>query len=369
MVKFKLKDIKPNPFRNIDNYPIRKEKVAALRESIGQTGFWDNVVARQNNGSVEIAYGHHRLEALRQEFGPNHQIEMIVRPLNDEHMIKIMARENMEEWGSNAQIEMETIKAVVQAFAEGKIKLPPIKTSGKGGGNFRCAPSFEKQADRFREDENRYYNAQTVAEFIGWLAPNGEAQVKVHTALNALELIEKGILSEKEFKSLSSTEAQALVSETSSTFKWRAQSIVHAHTAIPKAQAVGAAVSAHFQKEKKEDKRGWGAARERASKVRDKIDARPKRIPEVHEFIEKINGELFGILRPGVELTNKILEILKVIDDVEKDDRGELHGSLIGLANRAIALAKMVKKGSKAIPTAKEFTRLLLHASDEGRLT
>src|SRR6266853_986608 len=121
MALYAIKDIKPNPFRHISRYPIRREKVAALRESLRKTGFWDNVVARANNGKVEIAYGHHRLVALKEEFGANHKVNLIIRDLDDEHMIQIMARENMEEWGTSASVEQETIRAVVEAYAEGLI--------------------------------------------------------------------------------------------------------------------------------------------------------------------------------------------------------------------------------------------------------
>ena len=55
--KFRVGDIQPNPFRHLDRYPIKREKVEALRESLRSTGFWDNVVARigesgQRKGSL-----------------------------------------------------------------------------------------------------------------------------------------------------------------------------------------------------------------------------------------------------------------------------------------------------------------------------
>ncbi len=73
-MRFQLKNIQPNPFRHVDRYPITKEKVEALRESIRTTGFWDNIVAREVNGKAEITYGHHRLVALREEYGPDHEV-------------------------------------------------------------------------------------------------------------------------------------------------------------------------------------------------------------------------------------------------------------------------------------------------------
>ncbi len=64
-MKFQLKDVVSNPFRRTEKYPISPEKVAALIESIESTGFWENIVGREVDGKLQIAYGHHRLAALR----------------------------------------------------------------------------------------------------------------------------------------------------------------------------------------------------------------------------------------------------------------------------------------------------------------
>src|SRR2546421_12530110 len=104
MAQFAIKDIKANPFRHIERYPIHREKVAKLRESIRQTDFWDNVVGRSRDGKAEIAYGHHRLVALKEEFGPNHKVDLIIKKLPDATMIQIMAQENMQDGESDAAV-------------------------------------------------------------------------------------------------------------------------------------------------------------------------------------------------------------------------------------------------------------------------
>src|SRR5215469_5150343 len=115
-MQFALKDIQANPFRRIERYPLRRDKILALRESLRATGFWGNVVARLSQGKPQIAYGHHRLQALREEYEkePNREIELIIHDLDDEAMIKVMARENMEEWGTSAAVEQETVRATVE---------------------------------------------------------------------------------------------------------------------------------------------------------------------------------------------------------------------------------------------------------------
>jgi hypothetical protein len=51
-------------------------------------------------------------------------------------MAKIMAYENQEEWGTNAKVEMETIRSTLRALAEGRIELP---LTSKQAGNIRFA--------------------------------------------------------------------------------------------------------------------------------------------------------------------------------------------------------------------------------------
>ncbi len=109
-MKVQIKDLKPNPFRDMKNYPINEGKVKSLTNSINQTGFWDNILARKNNGKIEIAYGHHRLVVLKKLFKPDDYVDIPVKELDDPTMIRIMANENMNEWETNIQIIDETIK-------------------------------------------------------------------------------------------------------------------------------------------------------------------------------------------------------------------------------------------------------------------
>lgn len=39
-------------------------------------------------------------------------------------MLQVTARENMDEWGTSAAVEQETVRAVVEAYAADKISLP-----------------------------------------------------------------------------------------------------------------------------------------------------------------------------------------------------------------------------------------------------
>ncbi len=66
--KIAVAKIHPNPHRDFVTNPLREEQIIAIVDSIGRTGFWDNVVVRphsEGKGEYELAYGHNRLEAVK----------------------------------------------------------------------------------------------------------------------------------------------------------------------------------------------------------------------------------------------------------------------------------------------------------------
>jgi ParB-like nuclease family protein len=203
-MKIEVKTLLPNPFRNVDRYSIRQDKVDALKASIEATSFWDNLVARPNGKGHELAYGHHRLEALKEL--KVKEIDIPIRDLTDETMLKMMANENMEEWGASAVVEQETIRATVQAFADGKIKLPKVAPKDMRGGGYRVAPNFGVSRETSKIDGNAY-TAETLAKFLGepWTVP------KVKNTLTALALNEEGV--NIDFTGLSPKQAETVARE------------------------------------------------------------------------------------------------------------------------------------------------------------
>jgi len=132
-MKVQIKDLKPNPYRDMKNYPINEEKVQSLINSINQTGFWDNILGRKNNDHIEIAYGHHRLVALQRILKPEDFVDIPVRDLDDSMMIKIMANENDESWGTSPKVIDETVR-VVKKYLEEHKGLIPAGSMGAGHG-------------------------------------------------------------------------------------------------------------------------------------------------------------------------------------------------------------------------------------------
>jgi len=204
---FRVGEIRPNPFRAIERYPLQDEKIKALRESIRSTSFWDNLVARiGDDDKPEIAYGHHRLKALRKELGDDFEVRLIIKDLDDTQMLKIMLRENMEEWQTNALADQASVRAVVDAYAAGKIELlPPNAKSPKN--KLRYAPGFCQGYVPGGDREDHPYTVATLAGFLGW------DRTKVEETTKALELMEDGLVKESLYKGMTQSQARVLTNE------------------------------------------------------------------------------------------------------------------------------------------------------------
>lgn len=133
-MKIQVTQIIANPYRDMSKYPIDAAKVQALEESMRQTDFWDNLISRVKGNEfggmegddlveylrsldeapkdmiIELGYGHHRLEAIKNLNIT--EINIPVKVIDDEIMLQIMANENKGDWSSNMSVILETVRQV-----------------------------------------------------------------------------------------------------------------------------------------------------------------------------------------------------------------------------------------------------------------
>jgi len=172
-MKLKIMNIKPNPYRRLEQIPLSEEKVLALEASIKQTGFWDNIVVRKHHGEYQLAYGHHRLEALKRIFPPDHVVDVPVKKLDDATMIKIMANENMADWSPSPAVIDHTVKVTREyliAYPEIAKKYGQVHKSSQTGENL--------------------IGAVLIANFLNW------KQTKISDSLERLNIISSGTITQ-----------------------------------------------------------------------------------------------------------------------------------------------------------------------------
>jgi len=172
-MKIKISNLLPNPFRNIKSYPIDEEKVNLLTKSIRETGFWDNILARKNkSGKYEIAYGHHRIKAVRKAMGVDAVVDIPVKKLDDVTMIRIMANENDQDYDTSPGVINETVKAVKEFL--------------------------EKMGKNDDAQATITVSGRDIAEFLG----GNWNKTKVHIALKALQMLKEEKLDQEAFDML-----------------------------------------------------------------------------------------------------------------------------------------------------------------------
>lgn len=185
-MKVSIKDLRPNPFRDLAMYPIHREKVESLKSSIRSTGFWDNVLARKSEteGLFEIAYGHHRLQALKElvderVIEADFVVDLPIRNLDDATMIRIMGNENMDEYKVTSDIIDETVR-VAREYLHTETKTPLSDIT-----------------------------ASDISQFLG----GSWHEDKVATALTRLSLFDRGTIRREQLKGLSHNAAKAVQRE------------------------------------------------------------------------------------------------------------------------------------------------------------
>jgi len=214
-MKIAVKDLRPNPFRDLKHYPTNPDKIDALVASIKDTEFWDNLLGRKSkthDGAIELAYGVHRLQALKRA-GVD-EIDIPVRNLSDTDMVKIMAHENQTEWAQSAVNDQETIRAIVLAFGNGKIEMPPVQ-KGTSRGTIRRAPNFvvQRDGDEDSERQDSSYTAATLAKFLGG-EKGGWPESKIEAILATLATIERGLVQTDDLKGLTTHQAAKVAEQT-----------------------------------------------------------------------------------------------------------------------------------------------------------
>lgn len=111
--RVKLGDIRPNRFRMLDRYPLEPEVLDQLKQSISDTGFWNNLQAvRNEQGEIELRFGHHRWQAGMDLFGPDYEVAVELVPfVSEDNLQNALAYENSVHRNKFAHCnEMVTIR-------------------------------------------------------------------------------------------------------------------------------------------------------------------------------------------------------------------------------------------------------------------
>ncbi len=193
LIRVKLGDIKPNRFRDLERWPVEREVIDGLKDSIKKEGFWSKSIQAVINehNEVELRFGHHRLTAAIEMFGSDYETEIdLVEFINEFSLLRSMNLEN-----SVNRNKMKLVNELVYQYMHwfddyvfekypsyGKARLACKnkelgKVVGKNTHNFMEVDDFE----HIFSNEGRYNSS--CEDGIGWevlvfLTKRKEAEVK-----------------------------------------------------------------------------------------------------------------------------------------------------------------------------------------------
>jgi hypothetical protein len=283
-----LDKVRDNPWRDRIRNPIDPEKVEAIAVSIERNEYWLGTYGRKlKDGTVELAFGHTRLEAAKAQ--GLKEIPITLQDLSDGQMLVFMASENV----SGAQpVVQEAVKAAIKAYAEGLIELEPVSKDTKKSA-IRQAPSFIPGG--YTSVVDRPYTTDSVARFLGYIKKGSNtAKNSVVAALGVLELEERKLLTNQtaSLKHLNVKQILQFVSDV----KDREIRGKERTEKLRKEEAEATAERVRLEKEQKE----------RARKAKEEYDASVKR--EAEALREKNRQEAARLKK---ERENKAEELKK----------------------------------------------------------
>ena len=193
-MKIQVSNLRANPFRRITKYPIDREKIKELKASIKETTFWDNIICRKADSIYEIAYGHHRLVAIK-ELGIE-EVNIPVRDIDDATMIKIMANENRDSWKCSPSVINETVW-VVRDYLDKELKKYETWDDIRSGKNARTILGIEN-GQAFAKLKGTGVGRDTIHKFLGEAYQDWE----IKSALNTLDLDKSKVIDRRVVETL-----------------------------------------------------------------------------------------------------------------------------------------------------------------------
>jgi len=374
-MKIKLADLRPNPYRRMEAYPINPEKVLALQSSIKDTGFWENIVCRKSpteRGAYEIAYGHHRMvAAIGAHFGgkgikgvckPTDVFDLPVKPLDDQTMIRMMMAENMDDWKRDFRVLLEGVQSIIEAAERGEIDLPAAPAQHRSKGIVLDGGSPPRP---------RIITPLSIGKFLGtaWTESAGDHRAgagRLALAFRAVRLIRDEALDPSAFEGIVSyASAEEVIRAAEMARREWKQSAVAAEKAAVKSPALKeeaakikkAAPAAAKRDAKKaanvvaenlrSDKPDYRHARRQAEKqilapsIRGKhwIRQQPPDINKLAiELSEKL-GKMLTANGPHADTVEKLLRVSEYSENLRDNVRDRLVADLDCLAERATSIS------------------------------
>lgn len=111
-MQLKVRHIKPNPFKKeIGGGKLNEEQIEKIKANLKELGFMGSLTVFKRDEKHYLVSGHHRLQACKEVFGDDYEIDVDVKEYNDEQILRGMVVENLTQ--RSGEFKEETANVLV----------------------------------------------------------------------------------------------------------------------------------------------------------------------------------------------------------------------------------------------------------------
>jgi len=172
MVEVTLHEINPNPWKkNINKGRLDEDTITRIQSNMKELGLMGALPVFKKDDKTYLIAGHHRIEALKREFGKDYQVEVVYHKYSDDNVLRGMVVENLTQRINEFVEEKENLVLIRKHLRDNKIILDEKGVVAVSRGN-----SKRKDGQDRREQNNP--EPGSLSQIALWLNKNGEVLLK-----------------------------------------------------------------------------------------------------------------------------------------------------------------------------------------------
>ena len=123
-MKLQLSKLKPNPFKKeINGGKLDENTISKIQSNLKELGLMGSLPVFKKNNQYFLIAGHHRVEAMKREFGKNYEILVDVKDYSEDQILRGMVIENLTQRDNEYREEEANVLMVRNYLTKNKILL------------------------------------------------------------------------------------------------------------------------------------------------------------------------------------------------------------------------------------------------------
>jgi hypothetical protein len=290
-MKLKLSQLKPNPFKKeIHQGKLSQEQVNRIKANIKELGLMGAFPVFKRGSDYFLVNGHHRQEALKQEYGKDFEVECVIHDYTDDKALRGMVIENLTQRNDDFKENVENLVAIRNWLKKNAVREPNRVE--------------EKRKDGRKLGENQIQETGSIRNISDWLNKNGEVMpvTSIQEHLSVHDKLDKDL-----FNKVEKTHKGSALKRTDENVLSKTQAILLASIEDKKEQKDLAEIMIN-EKKKDNSEAGGSAVRSQGKQ----LTAYKKADEEIKEQVRKGKIELKEVPKlveiKDKEIRNAVIE-------------------------------------------------------------